>query len=459
MKSLTIKEIEIATNGKLLKNSFLNDIDYISTSSKDIKDNTLFIPIIGEVNDGHNFMEDAYLNGCRCFLIDNNHYFDKDDITLIEVSNTTFSLGDIAKYYKDKFNPFTIGVTGSVGKTSTKDIISSVVKEKYHTLKNEGNFNNEIGLPKTIFNLDETYDVAVLEMGMSFKDEIKHLADITRPNIAVISNVGMSHIENFDNQDGIFNAKMEIASYFKEDNILIVNGDDSYLSKLKKENLSYKLITYGFDDDNDIVCTSYKIMNDKINFVAKYNGEEFNCLIPTVAKHNIYNSMAAIVIGKLLNIETSKIIEGLNNFQITKGRLTVINKKDITIIDDSYNASYDSMVSALNVLKLYNNRKIAILGDILETGDYEEEIHRNVGKHILNNCDILITVGKSSLYIKDEAIKQGFLEENIYSYDNSDLLINEIDNLIKQEDTILLKASHGINLNKVVTYLEENYED
>lgn len=459
MEKLFIEELVSATNGKLELSNNNSFISSISIDSREKLDNSLFIAIIGERLDGHCFLEDAYQNGYRTFIIDNDHTFFKDDINLIKVENTTKALGYISKYYKEKYNITSIGVTGSVGKTSTKDIIYSVLKEKYNTLKNEGNLNNEIGLPKTLFNLNDTYEVAVLEMGMSFKDEIKHLADITRPNIAVISNVGMSHIENFDNQDGIFNAKMEIASYFKEDNILIVNGDDSYLSKLKKENLSYKLITYGFDDDNDIVCTSYKIMNDKINFVAKYNGEEFNCLIPTVAKHNIYNSMAAIVIGKLLNIETSKIIEGLNNFQITKGRLTVINKKDITIIDDSYNASYDSMVSALNVLKLYNNRKIAILGDILETGDYEEEIHRNVGKHILNNCDILITVGKSSLYIKDEAIKQGFLEENIYSYDNSDLLINEIDNLIKQEDTILLKASHGINLNKVVTYLEENYEN
>lgn len=459
MEKLFIEELVSATNGKLELSNNNSFISSISIDSREKLDNSLFIAIIGERLDGHCFLEDAYQNGYRTFIIDNDHTFFKDDINLIKVENTTKALGYISKYYKEKYNITSIGVTGSVGKTSTKDIIYSVLKEKYNTLKNEGNLNNEIGLPKTLFNLNDTYEVAVLEMGMSFKDEIKHLADITRPNIAVISNVGMSHIENFDNQEGIFNAKMEITSYFKEDNILIVNGDDSYLSKLKKENLSYKLITYGFDDDNDIVCTSYKIMNDKINFVAKYNGEEFNCLIPTVAKHNIYNSMAAIVIGKLLNIETSKIIEGLNNFQITKGRLTVINKKDITIIDDSYNASYDSMVSALNVLKLYNNRKIAILGDILETGDYEEEIHRNVGKHILNNCDILITVGKSSLYIKDEAIKQGFLEENIYSYDNSDLLINEIDNLIKQEDTILLKASHGINLNKVVTYLEENYED
>lgn len=459
MESLKISEIVSATNGKLVNYISECEISYISTSSKDIKDNTLFIPIIGENLDGHKFMIDAYNNGCRNFLIDEEHEFDCSDVNLIRVANTTKALGYIAKYYKSRFDITFLGVTGSVGKTSTKDIIYSVLKEKFNTLKNEGNFNNEIGLPKTLFNLNKEHEFAILEMGMSFKNEIKHLADIVRPSIGIISNVGLSHIENFENQDGIFNAKMEIASYFDKDNILIVNGDDKYLSTLKSDNYDFKILSYGFDSTNDIVCISYEILDNKINFTCIFDEEEFICTIPSSAKHNIYNSMAAILVGKLFNIPNELIIKGLEGFSITKGRLTVINKKDITIIDDSYNASSDSMISALNVLKLYKTRRIAVLGDILETGTYDEEIHRNVGKNIVDNCDLLITVGKSSLYISDEAVRNGFDRNNIISFDTADDLLDKIDSIIKKEDVILLKASHGINLTKVVNYLEDKYED
>lgn len=459
MLNLNINDIILATNGKIrtvVDNTLINDV---STSSKEINAKSLFIPIIGESKDGHMYMEDAYQNGCRNFLIDKNHEFIKDDINLIEVDNTTKALGYIARYYKKQFDIPYIGVTGSVGKTSTKDIIASVLKEKYQTLKNEGNFNNEIGLPKTLFNLDKEVEIAILEMGMSFKGEIQHLASLVEPNVAIISNVGMSHIENFDNQEGIFNAKMEITSFFNEDNTLIINGDDENLKKLKNKDLNYKLLTYGFSKDNDIVCLDYEILEDKIKFRAKYNLEEFVCSIPSIAKHNIYNSLAAILVGKIFNLTHEQIIKGLENFSITKGRLTTIKKKDITIIDDSYNASSDSMISALNVLKMYKNRRIAILGDILETGKYHEEIHRNVGKNIFGNADYLITVGNDALYIKDEALKSGFLNQNIKSYDNYEELIKEIDGLIKKDDVVLLKSSHGTHLDKVVEYLEKNYED
>lgn len=459
MLNLTINDIIVATDGrarKLVDNALIN---VVSTSSKEIDDNCLFIPIIGEIKDGHIYMEDAYQNGCRNFLIDKNHEFFKDDINLIEVSDTTKALGYIAKYYKKQFNIPYIGVTGSVGKTSTKDIIASVLKEQYNTLKNEGNFNNEIGLPKTLFKLNKDVEIAILEMGMSFKGEIKHLASLVCPDVAIISNIGMSHIENFDNQEGIFNAKMEITSFFNYDNTLIVNGDDENLKKLRNKKLNYKLLTYGFEDYNDIVCTNYEILDDKIKFSAKYNLEEFNCVIPSIAKHNIYNCLSAILVGKHFNLTNEQIIKGLENFTITKGRLTIINKKDITIIDDSYNASSDSMISALNVLKTYNKRRVAILGDILETGLYHEQIHRSVGKNILGNADFLVTVGCDCLYIKEEAINAGFLDSNIKSYNNYEELIKDIDNLIEKDDVILLKSSHGTHLDKVVEYLENNYED
>lgn len=459
MLKLSLDEIVKGSRGRLLLNNDLNDIEYISTSSKDIKENTLFIPIKGENYDGHDFLNDAYNNGCRMFLIDKNHDFCKKDISLIEVDDTLLSLGSIGRFYLDKFDIDVIGVTGSVGKTSTRDIIYSVLNEKYKTLKNELNYNNEIGIPKTLFNLDYSYDKAVIEMGLSKKGDISFLKTIAPLKHAVISNIGLSHIANFENQEGIFHAKMEIAEHFNKENTLIVNGDDNFLKTLKDKKLPYNLLTYGFDKDNTIYCVSYEIVNGKINFKVNFKNKVYDYTIPSIAKHNIYNAMSAILIGNLYNLTYEEIKKGLESVSFTEGRLTIINKKDITIINDCYNASLDSIKSALNVLSTFKTRKVAILGDVLETGSYEEEIHKNIGKSIIGNTDILILVGDSIKYTYDEVIKNNFNKDNIYVFNTYEDVIKNIDNIIKKGDTILLKASHGIKLSNVVEYLDKTYEN
>ena len=458
MLKLSLDEIVKATKGKLLLNNN-KEVEYISTSSKDIKENTLFIPIKGEKYDGHAFLEDAYNNGCRIFLIDKNHEFYKKDISLIEVNDTLLALGSLARFYLDKFNVDLIGVTGSVGKTSTRDIIYSVLNEKYKTLKNELNYNNEIGIPKTLFNLDYSYEKAVIEMGIDKKGDISYFKTIAPLKHAVISNIGLSHIANFKNQEGIFHAKMEIEKDFNKENTLIVNGDDNFLKTLKDKKLPYNLLTYGFDKDNTIYCVSYKIVNGKINFKVNFKNKVYDYTIPSIAKHNIYNAMSAILIGNLYNLTYEEIKKGLESVSFTEGRLTIINKKDITIINDCYNASLDSIKSALNVLSTFKTRKVAILGDVLETGSYEEEIHKNIGKSIIGNTDILILVGDSIKYTYDEVIKNNFNKDNIYIFNTYEDVIKNIDNIIKKGDTILLKASHGIKLSNVVEYLDKTYEN
>ena len=458
MLKLSLDEIVKATKGKLLLNNN-KEVEYISTSSKDIKENTLFIPIKGEKYDGHAFLEDAYNNGCRIFLIDKNHEFYKKDISLIEVNDTLLALGSLARFYLDKFNVDLIGVTGSVGKTSTRDIIYSVLNEKYKTLKNELNYNNEIGIPKTLFNLDYSYEKAVIEMGIDKKGDISYFKTIAPLKHAVISNIGLSHIVNFKNQEGIFHAKMEIAKDFNKENTLIVNGDDNFLKTLKDKKLPYNLLTYGFDKDNTIYCVSYEIGNGKINFKVNFKNKVYDYTIPSIAKHNIYNAMSAILIGNLYNLTYEEIKKGLESVSFTEGRLTIINKKDITIINDCYNASLDSIKSALNVLSTFKTRKVAILGDVLETGSYEEEIHKNIGKSIIGNTDILILVGNSIKYTYDEVIKNNFNKDNIYIFNTYEDVIKNIDNIIKKGDTILLKASHGIKLSNVVEYLDKTYEN
>lgn len=458
MLKLSLDEIVKATKGKLLLNNN-KEVEYISTSSKDIKENTLFIPIKGEKYDGHAFLEDAYNNGCRIFIIDKNHEFYKKDISLIEVNDTLLALGSLARFYLDKFNVDLIGVTGSVGKTSTRDIIYSVLNEKYKTLKNELNYNNEIGIPKTLFNLDYSYEKAVIEMGLDRKGDISYFKTIAPLKVAVISNIGLSHIANFENQEGIFHAKMEIAEHFNKENTLIVNGDDNFLKTLKGKKLPYNLLTYGFDKDSTIYCVSYEIVNGKINFKVNFKNKVYDYTIPSIAKHNIYNAMSAILIGNLYNLTYEEIKKGLESVSFTEGRLTIINKKDITIINDCYNASLDSIKSALNVLSTFKTRKVAILGDVLETGSYEEEIHKNIGKSIIGNTDILILVGNSIKYTYDEVIKNNFNKDNICVFNTYEDVIKNIDNIIKKGDTILLKASHGIKLSNVVEYLDKTYEN
>ena len=450
MEELSILDICKYTKGKLIKGKEKTIIKNIVIDSREISPDTLFIPIIGERFDGHIFMESAYDNGCRNFLIDKNHQFLKEDINLIEVEDTKIALGAISKGYKNKFNIPFIAITGSVGKTSTKDIIYNVLKEKYNTLKTIGNLNNDIGLPKTLLKIDSKTEIAIVELGMDKKGEIDYLTNLVNPDIAVITNIGLSHIMNFENQEEIFKAKLEIVNGLKENGLLLVNGDDKYLHTLKDLKHNYKLITCGFNKENDIYCKDYFLEKDHIFFTCIYNNKEYKFKINSIAKHNILNALFSIVIGFKYNLTEEEIFRGLLNISFSSNRLNIIKTNKYTIIDDTYNASYDSVISALEVLETFKGRKVAILGDILELGDYSKEIHQKIGKNL--KCDLLITIGNDSNYIKEEAIKKGI---ESYHFLTKEEFYNKIPTLLRNKDIILVKASHGIRLDEVVNYLGE----
>ncbi|MDU3828316.1 MAG: UDP-N-acetylmuramoyl-tripeptide--D-alanyl-D-alanine ligase, partial [Peptostreptococcus sp.] len=333
--------------------------------------------IIGENTDGHKYIKSAYDLGCRTFMVSQElDILDQlDGSSIVCVDNTELAMGQLAKYYKNKFDIPVVGITGSVGKTTTRDMVYAVVSNKFRTLKNEKNLNNQFGVPLTIFNLDSSYECAVIEMGMSGFGEIDYLADIVRPDIAVISNIGTSHIEHLGSQEGIFKAKMEISDYFSEDSCLIVNGDDEYLSKLRaeKDAISYSLCSFGKDWKNTIVLKSIENLDNKTNFVVKIEDKEEEFSIPTVGEHNVYNAMSAILVGLRLGMNIDEIRQGLMNFVATGDRQNIINTGKYLVINDVYNASPDSMIASLKVLALNKDRrKVAILGDCLEMGDYEE---------------------------------------------------------------------------------------
>ena len=457
MKSLIVSELTIATKGKLvIGNESDLIIDVVIDSRKANKDN-VFVAVIGENLDGHKFMQSAYENGCKTFIknASSSIKLNSSDINLIEVEDTQIALGNIAKYYKEKFDIPYIGVTGSVGKTTTRDMIYATVSSKFNTLKNEGNLNNHFGVPLTLFNLDDSYECAVIEMGMSNFKEIEYLANIVNPKIGVISNIGLSHIENLGSQEGILEAKMEIATNFNENNTLVVNGDDKFLATLKEKNLNYSLKTFGFNKNNDIYCESYEMNEEDLTFTCYIDGKKEEIFIPTVGEHNIYNAMAAILVGKELNISLDDIKKGLKNFKATKMRLDIIKNNKMTIINDAYNASPDSMEAALKILGRYKNRKVAILGDMFEMGEHSEYGHRLVGRYAIDNTDLLVAIGKDAIFMCDEAKSLGFDESNIYYFNTKEEAIENIDRLIKEDDVVLVKASRGMQLEKIVEYLNK----
>ncbi|MGL5507316.1 MAG: UDP-N-acetylmuramoyl-tripeptide--D-alanyl-D-alanine ligase [Paraclostridium sp.] len=361
----------------------------------------------------------------------------------------------MAKYYKEKFIIPYIGVTGSVGKTTTKDMIYAAISNEFKTLKNEGNFNNHIGVPLTLFNLNKEHECAIIEMGMSNFKEIEYLANIVNPKIGVISNIGLSHIENLGSQDGILKAKLEITTKFNDTNTLIVNGDDEYLRKILKENFDYNLKTFGFDSSNDIYCTEYVMTEDSISFKCMIDGKEEDIFIPTVGKHNIYNAMASILVGLTLNMKLEDIKLGLKEFTASKMRLDIFKNGDLTIINDAYNASPDSMKAALDILGRYEKRRVAILGDMFEMGEHSEYGHRIVGEASINNVDVLVTIGDMSSFISDEAKRLGLNNKNIHHFDSKESAIESLENLINNDDVVLVKASRGMKLEKIVEYLSK----
>ena len=311
MQPLTIEEIIKATNGTLFCGDADKMVKGISTNSREIGEGELFVPLVGEKFDGHEFIRAAFELGAAAVLTqkDIEPYIDE---TIVKVSDTKKALGDIARYYKAKHNVPTVAITGSVGKTTTKDMIYAVVAQKYNTLKTLANYNNDIGLPWTIFRLEKEHEAAVLEMGMNHFGEIDYLASIGNPDVAVITNIGESHIENLGSREGIFKAKMEITNRFTADNTLIVNGDDDFLSTVKGMG-EYKVVYYGITNpENDIYARDIENNGlEGITFTAVVSGTEYKAELKVPGVHNVYNALAAICVGREFDIPMDKILDGI----------------------------------------------------------------------------------------------------------------------------------------------------
>lgn len=449
MKKMSLNEIAEAVSG-LLKGEN-RTVSSISTDTRTIEKNSLFVCIKGENFDAHRFAEQAHLNGAVGILAESEV---NTSASVIYVKSTRQAQLDLARVYRQKFNIPVVGVTGSVGKTTTKEMISCVMSEKYNTLKTEGNFNNDIGVPRMIFRLDDEYTAAVLEMGMSNLREIAALTKAVQPTCGVISNIGVSHIENLGSRENILKAKLEILEGMEKGSTIFINGDDDMLSTFKTDD--YKLVSYGVNSKNlDFKAENIVAYGEKTEFIVRGNGVEEKIILPTVGIHNVYNAVCAFAVGLHHGIDAKKCAEALKNYVPSGMRQKIVRKNNIVFIEDCYNASPDSQKASINALKsIEGKRHIAVVGDMLELGSYSKTAHTLVGEYAGNaNIDIVFTYGKESVYTAESAEKSGVKE--VYSFDDKELMAKKILSVLRDGDVISFKASRGMRLEDVIKMIYE----
>lgn len=443
-----VKDLIRECNAKLIYGDENLELKNFNKDTRTIEKNDIYLGIRGEKLDGNKFIDEAFEKGAIACIIDNLDYEKTyENKTLIYVENTVEALQKIAKYKRSLYNIPVIAITGSVGKTSTKDIIASVLEKKYKVLKTPGNYNNAIGLPLSILKLED-HECLVLEMGMNNFKEISLLTKIARPTTAVITNIGTAHIGNLGSRENILKAKLEILEGLEKTGALIINNDNDLLHNALNS-LKCNTITIGINNKSN-----YNAVNIKEDYSEFYiNDLKITTPVPTEAY--IYNSLIAYAVGKRYGVEDDKIVLGINYLNRSKSRLERHEINKITIIDDTYNASFDSIKDSLKYLNVQKHkRKIAVLGDVLETGKFLEEIHRSIGKFIKTlNLDLVLTVGKASNFINEELINEKNIKIKHFE-NNEDLTKYLLENLIK-EDIVLLKASSVMNLYSVVKELLE----
>lgn len=455
MENLTLEEVVKATGGKVYLEGKNHIYNKIGTDTRKIEKGSIFIALKGENFNGNNFITEAVQKGAALCLID-EICFDKKDIVsgsvVVKVEDTRKALLDLAEYYKSKLNIKVIGVTGSTGKTSTKDLIAAMLSSKYKVFKTQGNFNNDIGLPLMIFSLDESYDIAVLEMGMSNFGEIHKLAKVARPEMAVMTNIGISHIENLKTRENILKSKLEITDFFGEDNILIINNENDILENLQEQ--SFKVIRTGLKKGNNFRAE---------NIILNENGSEFDVYIDdklcfrkfkleAPGKHNILNALLAMACGDELGVSLEEMQKGMNNFKSTSMRLDILRGKKFTIINDCYNASPDSMQAAIDVMCNLKSikRKIAVLGTMKELGEKAYDAHKETAIYAKKKgINTLVVLGEFS-----DAFREGFNDDNCKAFSDVNSCIEFLNSYLDIGDAVLVKASRAMKFENIVKELQ-----
>ena len=454
--NLGIKEIAKAVKGEII-NGFDDNITIknIAVDSRKILPDSLFIALKGEKADGHNFISQAFESGAVGVIARkdtvNKIALQKQNAVIVAVDDTLAALLNIAKYYKSLFKKLniTVGITGSVGKTTAKEFIYSVLSEKFITQKSNENHNTDTGMSFTLFELEEDTEALVLEMGMSGFGEIKRLSETANPNTAVINNIGTSHILNLGSREGIKKAKFEILDGMDYNSNIILNADEPLLYSEKNKTGRNE---YFFGINNkDADFTAENIEFDYDNNYSRFtiNKDNFKFKIPIAGTHNVYNALPAFIAGKIYGLTNEEIQAGFDNFQNAKMRQNIYDFNGITIIDDCYNASLESMRAALETLsKIRGNKKIAVLSDVLESGNFAEEIHRKIGEAAAENkTDKVFVYGENSKTTCETVNKRG---ATCVYFDDKSKIAQSLYKETKKGDVVLFKASRGMALETVI---------
>lgn len=453
---MKVEDIIKATNGRLLVGDPQEDCENFCTDTRKIQKGDIYVGLKGEKFNGNEYYKEALEKGAKVAVISGIEVTKEDldqykDKTIIEVKDSLEAFGDIAAYKRDLYDIPVVQITGSVGKTSTRDIIANVVRTQYKTLQTEGNQNNAIGLPNTLLKLKD-HEAVVVESGMNHLGEIRYLGKIAKPTVAVITNIGTAHIGFLGSRENILKAKLEILENLKPGGYIVINNDNDMLNKWAKEDTKYKKYTFGIEEKSDVMAYNIKVSEDYSTYNVKINNKEYFVKVPVSGKHFVYNSLCAIAVGNLLNIAPENIIKGIETFTLTKNRMEIDKIKDnVTVINDAYNASYDSMKAALEYLKeLPGNRKIAVLGDMFELGEFAEEIHRKVGIEVITHkVDMLVTVGELANYIADEAEYLGMPKDQVIRLNTTTEAINYLNDNLEKDDVVLLKAANGMHFAEI----------
>lgn len=453
MEKFSIDEICTAVDGQVIKKGKAGSISGAEIDSRKVENGDLYIPIVGENNDGHDFIPSAVKNGAAAVLTDRNHHpSETGDAWVIEVKSTFDAMKAAAAANRKKSGVDIVAVTGSAGKTTTKDLIASVLSVKFRTQKTQGNFNNEYGVPLTLFQLTGDDEKAVVEMGMNHMGEISRSVWEVLPHIGVITNIGSAHLENLGSRDNILKAKMEIFEKMDEGDIALVNGDNPYLRKI--QNQKYQVRRIGIDnDDVDLKAEAVETGEKGVAFTA--DGHRYTFRFPGI--HNVYNCLTAVWIGRYYGLTPEEIQRGLSEFVPSGSRMKAVEIGNALFYDDSYNANPESMKAAVNTLtdltKNKAGRKIAVLGDMLEIGESAGQRHYEVGRYAGKNLDAVIAVGPLSKKTAEGA--EAELSRNqVFHVDTPEEAAALLKKDLKDSDTVLLKASHSLGLSKIIEILK-----
>ena len=452
----SLKDIEKMAKGSGLKEEYKNIyIKGVSTDSRQIKKGQLFIPLIGENFNGHKFIEQVIKKGASATLWNKAEPVPNIDFPFILVEDTLVALQNLAKEYRSQLSVKVVGITGSNGKTSTKDILASLLNTKYKTKKTIGNLNNHIGAPLTILDLDEDTEMAIVEMGTSNFGEISLLTNLAKPDVAIITNIGEAHLEGLKTKENIAKAKLEILEELNPDGLFVYFGDDTLLKKeVEKINIRQKVLTYGTKEFNDYQCELGIVDQNSLSFSLK-TPSAHDFFVPMLGKHHMYNATAAIIVARYFNVSFKSIQEGLYRIDKTGMRNELVYAEGFTILNDSYKSNPASVLAALDTLYGLDGyeQKIVVLGDMQVFGKDEIKMHEEIGLKIdPSQVEYIFTIGPLSQHI-GKAAKINFEKDKVISCTNKAQLVEKVKKVIKPNALILVKASRALELEKVVEAL------